>query len=154
MGVFIWSDWARLLALTSGTYVAWAALWGCFYRKFFWDFVGGQLGPEALIPPPSATLFEKVIVAAPVLQILSILNGLFTLALEWPVQPLAGTFLHKSHLFRLVFYLWTALLAMLIYQTIDGGVFYLITVLAYARSWMKDERIGMPWEAARKAQAQ
>jgi hypothetical protein len=29
--------------------VAWAALWGCFYRKYFWDFVGGELGPKGIM---------------------------------------------------------------------------------------------------------
>ncbi|GAA5983489.1 hypothetical protein JCM11641_005826 [Rhodosporidiobolus odoratus] len=136
MGVFIWHDWARLLALTSGAYVAWAGLWGCFYRKFFWDFVGGTLGPTGLIPPPSAAFLEKVIVDAPILQILNILNGLFTLTFEWSVKPFPGTALHSSHAFRLVFYLWCAFLAILVYQTVDGGVFYLVTLFAYARSAM------------------
>ncbi|GAA5877381.1 hypothetical protein JCM8547_003015 [Rhodosporidiobolus lusitaniae] len=134
MGAFSWSNWARLLALTAGTYVAWAALWGCFYRKYLWDFVGGSLGPTGIVPPPQAAFFLKVIVDAPVLQVLSILNGLFTLALEWPIKPLAGTTIHRSHAVRLAFYSWCAFLAMFIYQTIDGGVFYLIAVLAYARS--------------------
>ncbi|GAA5903327.1 hypothetical protein JCM6882_008136 [Rhodosporidiobolus microsporus] len=147
MGVLVWSDWSRLLALTSGTYVAWAALWGIFYRKFFWDFVGGKLGPEGLVPSPNVAFFVKVIVDAPVLQILNLLNGLFTLALEWPLMPLMGTALHRSHAVRLVFYLWSAFLAILVYQTVDGGVFYLITLLAYARSLSKGEVIDAPWAA-------
>ncbi|GAA6033885.1 hypothetical protein JCM8097_000386 [Rhodosporidiobolus ruineniae] len=82
MGVLVWSDWARLLALTSGLYIAWAGLWGVFYRKFFWDFIGGELGPAGIVPGPNVAFFEEITVAAPVLQILNIVNGLFTLALE------------------------------------------------------------------------
>ena len=29
--------------------LAWAALWAILYRKFFWDFVGAQLGPKGLM---------------------------------------------------------------------------------------------------------
>ncbi|GAA5842051.1 hypothetical protein JCM11251_001998 [Rhodosporidiobolus azoricus] len=145
MGILIWCDWARLLALTAGAYVAWGALWGIFYRKFFWDFVGGTLGPDGLLPAPRAALFIKVIVDVPVVQIVNLLNGLFTLALEWPVKPLVGTAFHRSHGFRLMFYLWSSVLAILVYQTVDGAVFYLITLLAYARSLGKKEVIGAPW---------
>ncbi|GAA6004142.1 hypothetical protein JCM10207_002449 [Rhodosporidiobolus poonsookiae] len=145
MGKLVWHSWARLLALTSGAYVAWAALWAFFYRKFFWDFVGGTLGPTGLIPPASAAFFIKVIVDAPILQVLNLLNGLFTLALEWPLNPLVGTAVHESHVFRLIFYFWSAFLAMFVYQTVDGGVFYFIAMLAYSRSLSKGEQIGRPW---------
>lgn len=43
MGRLVMHEWGRLLALTSGTYTAWATLWAFAYRKFFWDFVGGEL---------------------------------------------------------------------------------------------------------------
>lgn len=29
--------------------VAWAALWGLMDRKYFWDFVGGSLGPHGIV---------------------------------------------------------------------------------------------------------
>jgi ATP adenylyltransferase len=32
---------ARILDLTSGIDAVWSAYWAIFYRKFFWDFVGG-----------------------------------------------------------------------------------------------------------------
>lgn len=80
MGALVWHDWARLLALASGACtlssaaarlpphrklahrffpifappadVAWAALWGFMDRKYFWDFVGGSLGPHGIVYVP------------------------------------------------------------------------------------------------------
>jgi hypothetical protein len=76
MGNLIWSDWGRLVALTAGyckhsaipfrlinlrkdsfrfltNYFvpgnSWGALWAIFYRKYFWDFVGGKLGPVGIM---------------------------------------------------------------------------------------------------------
>ncbi|GAA6022447.1 hypothetical protein JCM8202_000915 [Rhodotorula sphaerocarpa] len=135
MGALIWHDWARLLALTSGAYVAWAALWGFYYRKYFWDFVGGTLGPHGLVPPSEAGLFVTLVVKLPLLQIVNLVNGLATLALEWPLPFLKHTKLHGSTWLRLVFYGWSALLGAFVYQTVLGALFYLITLVAYAVSF-------------------
>ena len=59
MGLFIWHDWAHLVAVAASvcklyypmcTRIAlyfvdtvWAGFWGLVYRKFFWDFVNGTL---------------------------------------------------------------------------------------------------------------
>ena len=61
MGNLIWHEWSRFVSLTASicTYLqismqpgfadswfpdaVWAGYWGIFYRKFFWDFVGGTL---------------------------------------------------------------------------------------------------------------
>ncbi|KAL7339453.1 hypothetical protein BJY59DRAFT_651740 [Rhodotorula toruloides] len=111
MGALIWHDWARLLALTSGAYVAWAALWGLVYRKYFWDFVGGRLGPHGIVPPPQAALFEKIIVELPVLQIVNIVNGLVTFSLEWPLPVVKKLKVYGSIKLRLGLYLWSAFVA-------------------------------------------
>jgi hypothetical protein len=39
VGNFLWMIAAADLLLG----VVWAGFWGIFYRKFFWDFVGGVL---------------------------------------------------------------------------------------------------------------
>ncbi|POY70942.1 hypothetical protein BMF94_6120 [Rhodotorula taiwanensis] len=135
MGALIWYEWARLLALTSGAYVAWAAMWGFFYRKYFWDFVGGSLGPHGIEPPSGAAVFVKLIVDLPVFQIVNLVNGLLTLALEWPLPHIKRYKLYGSHLLRIVLYFWSALVAAFVYQTVMGTIFYLVAVLAYARSW-------------------
>ncbi|BGO93498.1 hypothetical protein NBRC10512_004721 [Rhodotorula toruloides] len=134
MGALIWHDWARLLALTSGAYVAWAALWGLVYRKYFWDFVGGRLGPHGIVPPPQAALFEKIIVELPVLQIVNIVNGLVTFSLEWPLPVVKKLKVYGSIKLRLGLYLWSAFVAAVVYQTAFASLFYLTTLLAYARA--------------------
>ena len=90
MGKLIWHDLARLVALTSATYLVWANGWGIFYRKFMLDAIGGRLGPAGIMcvrlcsvygiwqgqrshsPPPSSALFMAIIVKAPVVQIVNI----------------------------------------------------------------------------------
>ncbi|ORY73840.1 hypothetical protein BCR35DRAFT_333553 [Leucosporidium creatinivorum] len=134
MGVFILHQWGRLLALTSGCFVVWAGLWGLFYRKFFWDMLGGTVGPAGLVPPPSAKFFIMTIVDAPIFQIINIANGVLTLALEWPLPFIVGTAMHRWLMARAVFYFWSAFFAMFPYQTIDAGVFYLITSIVFARA--------------------
>lgn len=88
-------------------------------------------------------------------------NGLLTLALEWPLPHIKRYKLYGSHLLRIVLYLWSALVAgaspfrldvaarsldlgsgtdtsvaaAFVYQTVMGTIFYLVAVLAYARSW-------------------
>ncbi|TNY22455.1 hypothetical protein DMC30DRAFT_145228 [Rhodotorula diobovata] len=142
MGVLIWHDWARLLALTSACYVGWATLWAFFYRKFFWDFVGASLGPEGLVPPPSAHFFVVVIVDFPVLQIINLVNALVTLALEWPFPPLKRLKLHRSLLLRVFLYTWCTFVASLVYQTAFPALFYLVTLFAYATALAKGEIMG------------
>ncbi|BGP41945.1 hypothetical protein JCM10449v2_005942 [Rhodotorula kratochvilovae] len=144
MGVLVWHDWGRLLALTSGIYVGWAAIWAFFYRKYFWDFVGATLGPTGLIPPPNAAFFVKIIVDIPLLQIVILLNALFTVVLEWLLPPLNKLKLDQSIGFRVGLYLWSALAASFVYQTAFPALFYLITALAYARSLAKGESLVPP----------
>ncbi|GAA5935039.1 hypothetical protein JCM1841_000102 [Sporobolomyces salmonicolor] len=190
MGVFIWHDWARLLALTSACFTIWAAAWGIFFRKYFWSFVGGELGAEGLIPPPQAAFFVKTIVTLPLFQSLILVsptrspksphaeeagaersadlrnsltlpppgleaqtNGLLTLALEYPLPQLRGTTLHGSLALRVGFYLFAALPSMFVYQTVDGGVFYLVTSLAYLRALRAGESLGSEVEERQKATA-
>ncbi|KWU42869.1 hypothetical protein RHOSPDRAFT_35598 [Rhodotorula sp. JG-1b] len=143
MGALVWHDWARLLALASGAYVAWAALWGVVDRKYFWDFVGGSLGPDGIVPPPAANVFIKLIVDVPIFQIVNLVNGLLTIALEWPLSStkMKERKLYRSHWLRIGIYVWAALVASFVYQTVMGTIFYLITTLAYANSLRLGEQI-------------
>jgi hypothetical protein len=63
MGNLVWHEYARLVSITASVCAwhrgidsdntrinitpsldaVWASFWGLFYRKFFWDFVGGVL---------------------------------------------------------------------------------------------------------------
>lgn len=104
-------------------------------RKYFWDFVGGSLGPHGIVPPPAANVFVKLIVHVPVFQIVNLINGMLTIVLEWPlIATLSRHKLYRSHWLRVGFYVWAALVASFVYQTVMGTIFYLITTLAYTNS--------------------
>ncbi|KAA1066749.1 hypothetical protein PGT21_023774 [Puccinia graminis f. sp. tritici] len=140
MGKLIWSDWARLVALTAGYWNLWGALWGLFYRKYFWDFIGGKLGPAGIIPPGFAAPFIELIVTLPIIQGACIVCGLLTVLFEWPVLP--ATFLYRSLTFKTVFYCFSAVLAGLVYQTADATVIYGVAILAYIVAIGKGEIVG------------
>ncbi|KAG9081327.1 hypothetical protein FRC07_014549 [Ceratobasidium sp. 392] len=100
MGVFIWHQWARVVAVFTGVYGVWAGFWGLFYRKFFWDFIGGVLvaPPKGaanpfsggMITAPSAAPFIAIIVKVPLLQILTIVMSLVLILLEGTNVALYG----------------------------------------------------------------
>ncbi|GAA5822599.1 hypothetical protein JCM10212_000328 [Sporobolomyces blumeae] len=133
MGRFVWKTWARLLALTSACYVFWSSLWGVAYRKFSGDFLfDAKLGPHGLIPSPRVDFFLKAVVNFPVFQIVNVILSLATILLEWPVPGLAGTPLHRSFSLRIVLYSVSSILPLIVYQSVDGAVFYAISCSAYA----------------------
>ncbi|KAI9638775.1 uncharacterized protein MKK02DRAFT_31096 [Dioszegia hungarica] len=138
MGKLIWHQWARLLAMTAAV----SSLWAFFYRKFFWDFVGGTLGPTGLIPNSTAKVFNKVIIDVPLLQLMTLFLSMGTLALEYPLPQVKGTAAYRSHLVRISAYLTAAFTGFLVYQTFDCALYYLIAAMAYTRSMLLKETIG------------
>ncbi|GAA6023812.1 hypothetical protein JCM11491_000555 [Sporobolomyces phaffii] len=144
MGKFVVSTWARLLGLTSASYVLWASLWALYHRKLFWDFIGGHLGPHGVIPSPKAGFLVKVIVDYPVVQLVNLILAVFLVALEYPVPfgSVGGTGLARSIRLRVAVYLVASALAGLVYQSVDGGVFYLITGVVYVVSARNGDEIG------------
>jgi len=144
MGKLSFVFWARLLAMTAGLYTVWGAIWGILFRKFFFDMVGGVLGPAGLIPPKSADPFVSLIVNVPVFQIINIINGLFTIMLDYPVPFLQTTSIYRSLVFRIAFYVYCSFFALMVYQTVDAGVFYLITAGVLTTAVNRGERIELP----------
>jgi len=135
MGNLIWHVLGRLIALTSGLYNVWANIWGIAYRKYFWMVIGGTLGPHGLVPSPSfPTFLLDISVTFPLLQIINIVFGLFTLLLEWPLPFLVGSSLHRSFTFRAVTYFFFAFFAVQIYQSVDAAAFYLAAAAVYVRA--------------------
>jgi len=152
MGELVWNELGRFVSLTSSAcefgfalqvsfiYIppnsdaVWASFWGMFFRKFFWDFVGGILrdpggiqyvhvhichGPMHSIarrPSPRARVFIAIIVKVPFIQIMTMIVGLLILALEWPLPPLKGTRLHRSIPLRVVLLSFQSSFALLFYQ--------------------------------------
>ncbi|KAG1731504.1 ATP adenylyltransferase-domain-containing protein [Suillus paluster] len=117
MGKLIWHDLSRNISLTASLYAVWAGLWGIFFRKFFWDFIGGILRtPGGLQPSPKAAIFITVIVRFPILQIITMILGFIMVALEYPVPILKGTALHRSFGLRVVLLTMQASVTVFFYQ--------------------------------------
>jgi hypothetical protein len=106
-----------------------------FYRKFFWDFVGGTLrdpgGMQYVFaalrilleltsclfrPPSSAAFFTNIIVKAPVVQIITFLLGLLLVAMDYPVPQLKQLAIHRSLVLRCVLLMVQSVLTILFYQ--------------------------------------
>jgi len=148
MGVFIWHQWARLVSLTAGIYAIWAGFWGILFRKFFWDFIGGHLVAPAvgadpfsggMITAKSAAPFIAIIVTVPVLQILTIVMGIVTVLLEWPVPMMTKLPIYRSLVFRIVWLLLLAFISVLFYQGTNVAIYALTAAIGYTRAQMKGE---------------
>ncbi|GAA5881244.1 hypothetical protein JCM16303_004861 [Sporobolomyces ruberrimus] len=135
------TTWARLLALTSATYALWASAWAIAYRKFFWDFIDGDLRSHGIVPSPKFEVLIRVIVEYPIVQIVNIILALLILALEFPVPFLRHTKLYRSISFKIGFNFLGFCCAMFLYQTVNGGIFFLITSLVYFVAFLKGEAI-------------
>jgi hypothetical protein len=61
------------------------------------------------------------------------------LALEWPLPLLAGTSIHRSIEFRLAMLPLTALACLLMYQSTNPGLYYLIGMGAYFWAYSEGE---------------
>jgi len=142
MGKLIWHEYSRLVSLTACVYTVWASYWGFFYRKFFWDFVGGTLrNPGGLQASPQNAGFVTVIVKAPIIQILTMIVALFMIALEFPLPQLRGTMVHRSFVVRIVMLLLQAFLAIMFYQGTNGALWSLIAAGCYTRAQVLGEKM-------------
>ncbi|PHH92026.1 hypothetical protein CDD83_9217 [Cordyceps sp. RAO-2017] len=132
MGKLIKNHWARLILLTASAYQIVAAIEGFFWPKIFWDFLTKNL--DAAVKP------------VPVLQIINLIFGLGLFALEWPLTFLAGTGIHRSLEFRLAILPLTALASILMYQTTNPAIYYVIGMGAYFWAYSEGEMIcAKPW---------
>ncbi|EJD03113.1 uncharacterized protein FOMMEDRAFT_140848 [Fomitiporia mediterranea MF3/22] len=135
MGNLIWHEWARLISLTGAIYAVWAGYWGIFYRKFFWDFVGGTLrDPGGMQAPKSAGFFVAIIIHAPVLQVLSVIFGATLIALEWPLPFLKNLTIYRSLVLRPVLLLALSLFTIFFYQGTNAALYSFIAAMAYGRA--------------------
>ncbi|KAG0698136.1 hypothetical protein DFH29DRAFT_113523 [Suillus ampliporus] len=135
MGKLIWHDLSRNISLTASIYAVWAGLWGIFFRKFFWDFIGGILrAPGGLQPSPKVAVFITVIVKFPILQIVTMVLGSIMIALEYPVPALKRTAFHRSFSLRVVLLTMQASIAVLFYQGTNAALWSLIAAILYIRA--------------------
>jgi hypothetical protein len=149
MGKLIKNHWARLIILTaaackstctlyatnvdetntSADQIA-AAIEGFFWPKIFWDFLTRTL--DGAVKP------------IPVLQIINLLFGIGMFALEWPLSFLAGSTIHRSLEIRLAILPLVALAAILMYQTTNPAIYYMIGMVVYFVAYSEGEVSSLP----------
>ncbi|KAJ3906816.1 ATP adenylyltransferase-domain-containing protein [Lentinula edodes] len=117
MGNLIWHDLGRFISITASVYAVWSSFFGFYYRKFFWDFVGGTLrDPGGIQPAPGAAVFITLIVKAPIIQILAMILGMMIVALEYSLPLVKGLALYRSFVVRIVLLFFQSFLCILYYQ--------------------------------------
>ncbi|KAH9951537.1 hypothetical protein B0H21DRAFT_887943 [Amylocystis lapponica] len=140
MGNLIWHEYARYVTLTATVYTIWAAFWGIYFRKFFWDFIGGTLrNPGGLQPADNVSIFISIIVKAPIVQIVALLHGFALLALDYPAPFLKDTALHRNFVIRILMVLGQASLTALFYQGTNGAIWSLVAAFCWTRAVMLGE---------------
>ncbi|KAG8998672.1 hypothetical protein FRB90_012251 [Tulasnella sp. 427] len=142
MGIFIWHEWARFVAVFASVYGVWAGFWGLFFRKFFWDFVGGvrmnTATQKGIIPGANAAPFLAIIVTVPLIQILSMIIGVVILLME--CAPFMKKLpIYRSLVLRVILLLTQAFLTVLFYQGTNAALYSLIAAIGYTRAVMKGE---------------
>jgi len=142
MGAFIWHEWARFVSITSAVYGIWASYWGIFYRKVFWDFVGGNLrAPGGLQPTASIIPIAKVVVTIPLIQILAFVVGFGILTLEMAPTFVKNMAIYRTWVPRIVFLLIQAVLTSLFYQGTNSAIWSVIAMFGYIQAQMKGEEL-------------
>ncbi|KAJ7268691.1 ATP adenylyltransferase-domain-containing protein [Mycena haematopus] len=117
MGNLVWHEYARLISITASAYAVWSSFFALFYRKFFWDFVGGTLrDPGGLQPAPSAAIFISLIVKAPIIPIINAVIALIILSVENPLPAFKSLSIRRSLIFKVVLLVFQSFFSILYYQ--------------------------------------
>jgi len=142
MGNLVWHEYARLISITASAYAVWCSFFALFYRKFFWDFIGGTLrDPGGLQPAPSAAIFISLIVKAPIIPIITAVVALFNLCVENPLPAFKSLSIRRSLVFKIVLLVFQAFLAVLFYQGTNAALWSLIAIFCYIRAIALGEKI-------------
>jgi len=144
MGNLVWHDLGRFISVTASIYAVWSGFWGLYFRKFFWDFVGGIMrDPGGIQPAPGASVFITLIVKAPIIQIFAMILGLLMIALEYPLQleysPVRTLPIYRSFVPRIVLLIFQAFLCILYYQGTNAAIWSLIAIGCYTRAQILGE---------------
>ncbi len=78
----------------------------------FWDFLTKN--------------FDGAVKPIPVLQIINIVCGIVGFAYEWPMKGIGGSGLHRSIEFRVILFPFFAAASVLMYQSTNAALYYLI----------------------------
>lgn len=98
---------------------------GFFWPKVFWDFATKN--------------FDGAVKPVPVLQLINLLFGLGIFAWEWPLGIVTRLTLHRSIEARLIVYPLSALVALLLYQGTNAGLYYFIGMGVYFWAFSEGE---------------
>lgn len=101
------------------------AIEGFFWPKFFFDFLTKN--------------FDAAVKPIPILQVINVIVALICLAYEWPLRWVAGTQLHRSLVARLLWLPLATLSAVLLYQTTNAALYYLIGCGVYFWAYSEGE---------------
>jgi len=142
MGNLIWHEYARYVSITASAYAVWCSFFALFYRKFFWDFIGGTLrDPGGLQPAPSAAIFITLIVKAPIIPIINAIVALFILSIEFPLPLLKTASIRRSLVLKVVMLVFQAFLSILFYQGTNAALWSLVAIISYLRAIALGEKI-------------
>jgi len=142
MGNLVWHEYARYVSITASAYAVWCSFFALFYRKFFWDFVGGTLrDPGGLQPAPSAAIFITLIVKAPVIPIINAFVALIILAVENPLPPIKSMSIYRSLVLRIVLLVFQSFLSILFYQGTNATIWSLVAIICYIRAIALGEKM-------------
>ncbi|KAJ3749002.1 hypothetical protein DFH05DRAFT_1540195 [Lentinula detonsa] len=140
MGNLVWHDLGRFISITASVYAVWSSFFGFYYRKFFWDFVGGTLrDPGGIQPAPGAAVFITLIVKAPIIQILAMILGMMIVALEYSLPHVKGLAIYRSFVVRIVLLCFQSFLCILYYQGTNASLWSLIAIGCYTRAQLLGE---------------
>jgi len=144
MGKFIWHDWARLVSISASIYLFWAAAWGIFYRKFFFDFIHHGYSsdpPHHPTPNPRYQPVMDIIITVPLVQLFAMVLALIAIAFEYPIPLMKRSFANRNFTFKIVWLLFQASLALLFYQGTNGFLWSIIGACGYAMAIRRGERM-------------
>lgn len=104
-----------------------AALEGFFWPKVFWDFLTKN--------------FDGAVKPVPALQIINLVFGITSLLWEWPLSfwGFPDSKVHKSFEARIMLYPLFALAAILMYQSTNPALYYMIGVVIYLWAYTEGE---------------
>ena len=171
MGKLVKNHWARLIVLVASAYQVAASMQGFFWPKLFWDFLTTNLD-HAVRPVPILQIINLLLgvfglcLEWPLPIFIGASNAVTSfddsrkktcskegstdaMPLSWFTKSLAA--LHRSIEARLFIYPLSSLMALLLYQGINAGLYYIIGMGVYFWAFSEGEVImGTPWALPKK----
>lgn len=129
MGRLVKNQWARLIILTAAMYQILASIQAFVWPKVFWDF--------------SSRILDPLVKPVPTLQITNVVLGLAVLGFEWPIRQIAGGAAHRSIPLRVMLYPFCSFAAVLMYQSTNAAIYYLIGTGIYLWA-LREGEVSLP----------